>query len=297
MVFDYIQNYPHRTKQILGISYEQFQSLLKCAIKRHQEIKTKLQSRKIRINAVGGGRREKLSKQEQICLCLFYLRQMPTFQVLGMMFGVSKTEANDTFHDWIQILRDILPSSLLEQVSNNESNLLFVQEVLTNFRLLVDSLEQPIYRDSDQKEQQKYFSGKKRQHTLKSLIFGMPEGKDIVEVEVGVPGPTADIKLFRQSQAKFDKSQHFSGDKGFQGGENITTPHKKKPKRELTQQQKDENKALSSNRIFIEHLIRLLKIFRIASQRFRFKLDTYEQIILTVCGLVRLRIGSLVLPT
>ncbi|MCC5653215.1 transposase [Nostoc sp. XA013] len=297
MAFDYIQKYPHRTKQILGISYEQLQLLWDCAIKRHQEIKTKLQSQKIRINAAGGGRKELLSIQEQICLCLFYLRQMPTFQVLGMMFGVSKTEANDTFHYWISILRDILPASLLEQVSNNESDLLFVQEVLTNFRLLADSLEQPIYKDSDQKEQQKYNSFKKRQHTLKSLMVGMPEAKDIVEVEVGVPGPTADINLFRQSQKKFDKSQPFSGDKGFQGGENITTPHKRKPKRELTQQQKDENRALSSNRIFIEHLIRLLKIFRIASQRFRLNLETYEQIILTVCGLVRLRIGSLILPT
>ncbi|MBD2449718.1 DUF3596 domain-containing protein, partial [Nostoc sp. FACHB-152] len=33
------------------------------------------------------------------------LRQMPTFQVLGMLFEVSKTEANDTFHYWIPILR------------------------------------------------------------------------------------------------------------------------------------------------------------------------------------------------
>jgi hypothetical protein len=74
-----------------------------------------------------------------------------------------------------------------------------------------------------------------------------------------------------KSQEKFDKSQPFADDKGFQEGENITTPHKRKPKRELSQQQKDENKALSSNRIFIEHLIRLLKIFRIASQRFRLK--------------------------
>ncbi|WP_335337729.1 transposase family protein [Nostoc piscinale] len=272
------------------------QKLFNCAIKRQQEIKTKLQSQKIRINAAGGGRKELLSIQEQVCLCLFYLRQMPTFQVLGMLFGVSKTEANDTFHYWIPILRDVLPASLLEQVSNNESELLLVQEVLTNFRLLVDSLEQQIYRDSDQKEQQKYFSGKKRQHTLKSLMIGIPEGKDIVELEVGVPGPTADINLFRKSQKKFDKSQPFSGDKAFQGGENITTPHKRKPKQELTQQQRDENKALSSNRIFIEHLIRLLKIFRIASQRFRLKLETYEQIILTVCRLVRLRIGSLILP-
>ncbi|MEH2208559.1 MAG: transposase family protein [Nostoc sp.] len=132
MVFDYIQNYPHRTKQILGISYEQLQSPWDCAIKRHQEIKTKLQSQKIRINAAGGGRKELLSIQEQICLCLFDLRQMLTFQVLGMLFRVSKTEANDTFHYWIPILRDVFPASLLEKVSNNESDLVFVQEVLTN---------------------------------------------------------------------------------------------------------------------------------------------------------------------
>lgn len=296
MVFDYIEKYPHRTKQILGISYEQLQSLLDCALNCHQEIRDKQESQKIRINAAGGGRKELLLIPEQVCLCLFYLRQMPTFQVLGMLFGVSKTEANDTFHYWIPILRDILPSSLLEQVSNNESDFLFVQEVLTNFRLLVDSLEQPIYRPSDQKEQQEYFSGKKRQHTLKTQLIGLPEAKDIVEVEAGARGPTADINLFRKSHKKFSKSQPFSGDKAYQGGKNITTPHKSKPNKELTKQQKDENKTLSSNRIFIEHLIRLLKIFRIASQRFRLRINTYEQIVLTVCGLVRLRIGSLVLP-
>lgn len=161
MVFDYIEKYPHRTKQILEISYEQLKSLFKCAIKPHKEIKTKQESKKIRINATGGGRPDKLLIQEPVCLRLFYLRQ-PRFQVLGMLFGISKTEANDTFHDWIPILRDILPFSLLEQVSNQESDLLFVQEVLTNFRLLVDSLEQPISRHSDSKEQPQYFSGKKK---------------------------------------------------------------------------------------------------------------------------------------
>ncbi|MGJ5673548.1 MAG: hypothetical protein ACR9NN_08065 [Nostochopsis sp.] len=45
----------------------------------------------------------------------------------------------------------------------------------------------------------------------------------------------------------------------------------------------------------IEHIIRLLKIFRIASERFRLHSQVYERIILTVCGLVRLRIGTLVL--
>nr|WP_071588904.1 transposase family protein [Fischerella sp. FACHB-380] len=65
---------------------------------------------------------------------------------------------------------------------------------------------------------------------------------------------------------------------------------------ELTAKQKEENKKLSSQRIFIEHVIRLVKILRIAQQRFPLNSRTYEQIILTICGLVRLRIGALILP-
>ncbi|WP_228371335.1 transposase family protein [Trichormus azollae] len=29
---------------------------------------------------------------------MFYLRKMPTFEVLGLHFGIWKTEAKDTFH-------------------------------------------------------------------------------------------------------------------------------------------------------------------------------------------------------
>lgn len=93
-------------------------------------------------------------------MCLFYLRQIPTFEVLGMIFGVSKTEANETFHYWIKILRKILPSSLIEQFENQEGDLMIVQEILTSFKLLVDSLEQPIDRPFDNEEQKKFFSGK-----------------------------------------------------------------------------------------------------------------------------------------
>ncbi|WP_203225972.1 transposase family protein [Calothrix sp. PCC 6303] len=100
--------------------------------------------------------------------------------------------------------------------------------------------------------------------------------------------------MFNQ-QALFNEQQNFQGDKGYQGGKNITTPYKKKKKQELSEEQKTENKILSSQRIFVEHLIRIVKIFQIASQRFRLNSDVYNEIILTVCGLVRLRIGTLIL--
>ncbi len=43
-------------------------------------------------------------------------------------------------------------------------------------------------------------------------------------------------------------------------------------------------------------MIRLVKVFRVASERFRLNPQKYEQVILTICGLVRLRIGTLILP-
>lgn len=113
IVLDYIEKYSLRTKQILGISYEQFQSLVSTATEEHLKIKKENEKQKVRINSPGGGRKELLSISEQICLCLFYLRHLPTFEILGMLFGVSKSEANATFHYWRKILREILPSSLL----------------------------------------------------------------------------------------------------------------------------------------------------------------------------------------
>lgn len=295
--FDYIQKYPSRAKQLLGISYDQFTDLVNRAKQYHEEEQLKLEKSKTRIHRRGGGRKELLSIPEQVCLCLFYLRQIPTFEVLGMMFGISKTEANDTFHYWRKIFRNILPSSLLEQVEDKEGDLMIVQEILTNFKLLVDSVEQPIDRPSDDLEQKKFFSGKKKQHTVKNQIVALPEGKDIIDVKVGYPGPTADINLFREQQTKFDEQQEFEGDKAYQGGKNITTPHKRKRKQQLNEKQLEENKVLSSKRIFVEHLIRVVKIFQVASQRFRLSADVYNEIILLVCGLVRLRIGTFVLPT
>lgn len=88
----------------------------------------------------------------------------------------------------------------------------------------------------------------------------------------------------------------FEGDKAYLGGENITTPHKKPRLGELTTNQKAENKEFSSKRIFVEHVIRLVKIFQIARQRFPLNSRTYDEVIFTICGLVRLRIGALILP-
>jgi hypothetical protein len=61
----------------------------------------------------------------------------------------------------------------------------------------------------------------------------------------------------------------------------------------MTPEKKQENTTLSSQRIFVEHLIRLIKLFRVAKERFRLDTVNYKAVILTIFGLVRLRIGAL----
>jgi hypothetical protein len=56
-----------------------------------------------------------------------------------------------------------------------------------------------------------------------------------------------------------------------------------------------ENKVISSQRIGVEHLIHVVKIFKTMQERFRLKRIRYQSILLTICGLVRVRIGALIL--
>ncbi len=168
---DYIEKYPERTIRILGINYQQWKKLTAKAIAYDEQQQQKLESSKIRVNAKGGGRKPILTQEEEIGLCLFYLRQMPTFEILGIQFGISKTEANDTFHKWLLILRKLLPASLLEQLENQPQNKQMLCELLEEIELLVDSTEQFRQRPNQYQEQKKFFSGKQRSHTFKNSMI------------------------------------------------------------------------------------------------------------------------------
>lgn len=114
-------------------------------------------------------------------------------------------------------MRDIVPSSLLEQVKKCGLDWLLVREVLPEFQLIVDSSEQARERPKEY-EQKKFYSGKKSNHTLKNQFIVLPKGKDIVDVLPGEPGPSSDINLFRARLEEFALVQKFSGDNAYKGG-------------------------------------------------------------------------------
>jgi len=85
------------------------------------------------------------------------------------------------------------------------------------------------------------------------------------------------------------------GDKGFQGIINIhansITPYKKPHKGELTEEQKRFNSRLSKFRIFIEHINRRLKRFKILQHRYRNKQHKHLFRISLIGGLHNFELG------
>ena len=234
-ILEAIEKNPQKTKRLVGISYEQLKQLTAQAELLHNQKQEEIERHKMRVNKKGSGNKPKLFPSEQILLTLLYLRHAITFQLLGLQFGVSETTANDIFNYWLPIISEVLPASLIEQVKKSESEMEWLLELLTEFKLIVDSASQPRERPEGYDNKKKFFSGKKQNHTMKNQFIVLPLGKDIVDVLPGEPGPKSDIKIFRISLSSFAPNQKFSGDKAYQGEPQIAIPHKKPRGGNLTQ--------------------------------------------------------------
>jgi hypothetical protein len=80
--------------------------------------------------------------------------------------------------------------------------------------------------------------------------------------------------------------------KDYASSASIFIPHKKprksknNPNPSLTKQQKEENKILSKTRVFVEHVIGGIKIFRCLSDRFRNHIKLLEDIFIGISAAI-----------
>jgi DDE superfamily endonuclease len=85
---------------------------------------------------------------------------------------------------------------------------------------------------------------------------------EIVSTAYG-KGRRHDMRVFKRSKTRTKPETELLGDSGYQGIKKLhaksRTPHKGWWKKKLTKEQKVENRALSSVRIVVEHVIRRLK--------------------------------------
>ncbi len=127
-------------------------------------------------------------------------------------------------------------------------------------------------RSNDPKKQKRHFSGKKKYHTQKAQVIVNLATLEIVATAFS-EGKKHDFKLFKQSCQGMIPTITCLADSGYQGiveiHNNSKIPKKKSKHHPLTKEEKAANRALAKARIYGEHVIGKLKIFRILKERYR----------------------------
>lgn len=288
-----LEDRPKEGKRLVGVSKDAVKRLWNAAEKVVKKEREERANRPDRKRAAGGGSKP-LPVIFQLLTALLYLRQHPTMQALGEWIGCSESTVFNYIHAMFPIIRAELPASLLEGWERENQNM--SQDELerrlagvTEDPLIVDAWEQQRLRPMDDEKQKACYSGKKKQHTRKNQVIVTQKGTDIVDVRFGEKGNRHDSKIFEENQSRLPESTKYEGDKAYQGQDRVTTPFKIPPKGELTDEQKEFNQELGARRVFVEHVIRIIRVFRIAGERFRMADGMYDLAMGCVCGLVRTR--------
>ncbi len=209
------------------------------------------------------GRKPKLRVEDQILIMLEYLREYRTYYHIGKDWKISESSVCRIVHKieniLIQSRQFRLPGKKkLWQSSSDEG--LVVMDVMES------QIEKP------KRRQKQFYSGKQREHTLKTQLVIQQKTGQIVCLVNG-KGKTHDFKLFKNSGVKFGILMKVIADKGYQGIAKIhrlsETPIKKKKGKKLTKNEKKYNRQLNRLRITVEHINRRLKIFKILSYPYR----------------------------
>lgn len=130
-----------------------------------------------------------------------------------------------------------------------------LKEVLSrcpSLEFMIDRIEWPINRPKDQEERKTYYSGKKKAHTVKNNVITHRGGK-VVYVSDTYEGKKNDKRIADEEGHQFPEGSKLWQDLGFQGyspdGVEIQPPQKKPRGKELTAEEKDSNRGISSIRV------------------------------------------------
>lgn len=284
-----INHYPKsKVRSLFGLTHTALAALLVEALpeieKRREQSQQDKPNRK---RLVGGGRKRLLKPYQEVLLVLIYLRHNVAFSVVGTLFKVSADVAENTFHEVVGVLKEVCPANRWEAEKRwTKKEPSWKPEQVD--QVIVDSFETPVPRPSIEPKQRRLYSGKKKEHTLKTEIITNLEG-DILDIDPGHRGPQSDKKLHEQSEvAQQFPNATVKGDLAYQGLPHSQVPHKKPRGGALSAEQKEENRAFSSVRVRVEHSIRRVKAFRIVRDEYRLATGLFARTCCCVVGLVQL---------
>ena len=296
MIFrrEHLGQHPAVFRSLTGLTVEAFDRMLPELLRAFAADRRRRLDRPDRQRAPGGGDDFDLAVADQFLLTVVWLRQYPTQECLGYLFGVSDSTA-------LRAIRRCLP--LLEQPGQDSMrlpdpgrgqrrDLPALLKGTPELAVIIDTFEQRTQRPK--RRQRAYYSGKKQAHTLKSQVAVDEDGR-IADVGASRPGRWADLKVFRRSGllGKLARAKVGAlGDLGYVGLDGVSprlraaTPRRKPRGQDRPPEDRRYNRAFARRRVGVEHAIGRLRRYQALSAVNRHGRKGHAARVRAVAGLV-----------
>lgn len=300
--YDTLRRYPSVFLKMTGLRLNEFADLLDDMLPRFASAEQQRLQRPKRQRAPGGGRHADLAPRDQILLAVIWLRQYPTNEVLGFLFDVSDSTVS-------RILARLLP--LLEASGKDtmrmpdpgrkhRKELPELLKATPELAVVIDTFEQGVQRCKERKQADAHFSGKTKQHALKSQVAVDVDNGTVCDVAESVRGPTADLSVLKDSQLlnRLPEGVGALGDLAYVGIAALhpqglgATPRRKPREKDRPEEDVCFNRAFAKRRIVVEHTINRLRRYQSLSQTDRHHRLNHTPRVRAVAGLVNRQIRS-----
>ena len=274
---------PKAFRQLTGITPVVFDQLLADLTPRYEQAEAKRKNRPGRQRQPGAGRKHALSLADRLLMLLIYYRTYTTHVFLGFLFGVDDSAVSRNINPLQPLLAGIfrIPERRIKLEPEEMRELFF------------DATERPTRRP--ERGQREFYSGKKKRHTIKNQVVTArrtkppgpgkkPQRLRIAAVSESFPGSVHDKKVYDKTRVITPPDVKRTGDTAYIGTV-LETPSRKPKAGELTASQKEANRKISRRRIVAEHGIGKMKVWRIASERYRNADRRHTLIMKNVAGL------------
>lgn len=300
--YDNLTRQPKVFEAMTGLRVREFDQLYRDVLSRYADAEEKRLSRRPRQRAIGAGRKFELSYRNRLLLVVVWLRKYPTHEVLGYLFGVS----DSTVCRYIRAILPLLQATgrdtmrMPDPGRKHRRQLDDLLKDTPDLAVLIDSFEQRVQRCKDRQQADAYYSGKKKQHTLKSQVAIDETTGKIVDIAPSVCGSTADVTLLKQSGVleRLPEGVGALGDLGYLGIKELlppgfgATPRKKPRSKPRPPEDQLYNRAFSRRRVRVENTIGRMRWYEAITHMDRNHRLYHTERVCAVAGLVNRQIDN-----
>jgi hypothetical protein len=207
---------------LTGLTVKEFKALLPAFIEayRNKYAGNKTLARRKRKRQVGGGRTGQLKTMEQkLLFILVHQKTYPLQVVLGELFDLSQSSANEWVHRLLPILREALTAMGVMPERDGRKFAQSERRKREPADYIIDGTERRRQRPKKPKKQAIHYSGKKKMHSDKNVVIVNTRSKRVGYLSPTHAGKTHDKKVADREQIAYPRKATLRKDTGFQGYE------------------------------------------------------------------------------